>query len=42
MCKHFKFVGSLNCAAFIAGIMEATLVCCNFVSFYYGIFSAFL
>ena len=25
-----KDKGSLNCAAFIAGIMEATLVCCNF------------
>ncbi|GFU43130.1 trafficking protein particle complex subunit 5 [Nephila pilipes] len=25
-----KDKGSLNCAAFVAGIIEATLVCCNF------------
>ncbi|XP_035220544.1 trafficking protein particle complex subunit 5-like [Stegodyphus dumicola] len=27
-----KDKGSLNCAAFIAGIIEATLVCCNFAA----------
>ena len=31
-CICFLYVGSLNCASFVAGIIEAVLNGCNFVS----------